>query len=147
MPVITFPYLLEQDESGAIVCRPQARIHVQTADGCWQPFRLYADACADLTLLRQVDCERLGYPLEEGELRYIGGVCSGLIPIHIHTLTLRLGTEEFPCPIAFAKGADVPRLLGREGVFQRFIVCYDETDKVTHFITKPDAHRYLTLPL
>jgi len=47
---------------------------------------------------------------------------------------MRLGTEEFSCNIAFAKRAEVPRILGREGIFSRFKVCYDDVNRVTGFI-------------
>jgi hypothetical protein len=36
--------------------------------------------------------------------------------------------------VAFAEKADVPRLLGRAGVFNRFQVCYDDAQRVTRFI-------------
>jgi hypothetical protein len=108
-------------------------IDIQGTDGEWHPFRLYADASADITLLRRGDCEMLGRELESGEMRHMGGIGSGLIRTFIHRVSLRLGTVEFPCRVAFADRQEVPRLLGRLDLFSRFKVCYDEVARVTEF--------------
>jgi len=111
-------------------------IELQGTDGKWYSFKVYADACADISLMRRSDCEMLSLNLEEGELRHMGGVCSGLVRTFIHRLPLRIGTVEFPCRVAFAERQDVPRLLGRLDVFSRFKVCYDEETRVTEFHSK-----------
>ena len=136
MTVFSFPYLEGKTKDGTSVFRPWVRIHLQGADGDWSAFQLYADAGADITLLRSTDCQILGYQLEAGEMRLMSGVCSGLIRTFIHELPLRLGTEEFPCRVAFAERADVPRLLGRQQVFQCFKVCYDDVARLTQFFLR-----------
>ncbi len=136
MTVFTFSYREHRMRDGTVIFRPWVHIHLPSKDGEWTLFELYADAGADFTLLRQADCEALGYDLEAGELRLIGGVCSGLVRVFLHELPLRLGTEEFLCPVAFAEKAAVPRLLGRREVFQRFKVCYDDVGRVTEFILR-----------
>ncbi len=40
------------------------------------------------------------------------------------------------CRVAFATEVSVPCLLGREGVFQHFKVCYDDERRVTQFILR-----------
>jgi len=139
MTIFSFPYLEHRARDGTGIFRPWVRIHLLSQDGPWKLFGLYADAGADFTLLRQGDCEALGYDLKAGEPRFMGGVCSGLTRVFIHELPLRLGTEVIPCPVAFAEKAAVPRLLGRQGVFQRFKVCYDDVGRVTEFIVREGA--------
>jgi hypothetical protein len=132
--VFTFPYSEEKLPDGTIVSRPLVFIHLQGQDGGWQLFDLYPDAGADITLLREHDCRLLGYELEAGKELFIGGICSGPIRTFVHELPLRLGTGIFICPVAFAEKANVPRLLGRAGLFYHFKVCYDDARGVTQFI-------------
>jgi hypothetical protein len=138
MTVFTFPYLEEHLEDGTIIFRPYVHIRLQGADERWRPFDLYADSGADITLLREADCQVLGYELTAGRLLRISGVCSGLIRTFVHEIPLRLGTEIFLCPVAFAEKADVPRLLGHAGIFPRFKVCYDDAKLVTQFILREE---------
>ena len=79
MTVFSFPYLEGKAKDGTSVFRPWVRIHLQGADDNWSAFQLYADAGADITLLRPTDCQILGYQLETGKIRLMSGVCSGLI--------------------------------------------------------------------
>lgn len=138
MKVFSFPYRQERARDGTLVLRPAATIAVQASDGKWLAFEAYADAGADITLLRKSDCEILGYPLEAGELRYMGGVCSGLIKTYLHKVPVRLETVEFLCVVAFAEKEEIPCLLGRADIFQRFRVCYDEQKRMTDFILRED---------
>lgn len=138
MTTFTFPYRRQESEDGTIVYRPWARIYLPDEKGVWTLFEVIADAGADLTLLRQEDCEALGYELKAGTPLFMRGVCSGITRVHVHQLPLRLGTEVFPCPVAFAEQAPVPRLLGRRGVFERFKVCYDDVTRVTEFMLRED---------
>lgn len=138
MTIFTFPYIAERTRSGLLRFRPFALVHLQGADGCWYPFPFYVDAGADVTLLREGDCRLLGYELEAGKLQFMGGVCTGLIRTFVHQISLRLGTETLPCSVAFAEKVDVPRLLGREGVFDHFKVCYDDARRMTDFILREE---------
>ena len=87
-----------------------------------------------MTLLREAGCQLFGYELNAGKLQWMGGGCAGLIRTFVHQIFFRLGTEMLACPVAFAEKADVPRLLGRAGIFERFQVCYDDAQRVTRFI-------------
>lgn len=98
----TFPYAEERTRAGAVAFRPQALIYIQAADGAWHPFRLYADAGADLTLLRADDCQLLGYRLRTGEPLWMGGIGRGLVRAYLQRIPIRLGTVEFECQMAFS---------------------------------------------
>lgn len=84
MTAFTFPYSEERTRAGAVVFRPQALIFLQAIDGTWRPFRLYADAGLDLTLLRADDCRLLGYRLRTGEPVQMGGIGRGSITAYVH---------------------------------------------------------------
>ena len=138
MTVFSFPYREERSRAGRPIFRPSVTVELQDADGRWHPFRLYADAGADITLLREADCRTLGYELEAGEEQFMGGIGPGLIRTFVHQVRVRLGTVELCCRVSFATEISVPRLLGREGVFDHFRVCYDDIRRITDFILGND---------
>jgi len=135
MTTFTFPYGEERTRAGAVVFRPHALVFLQAADGTWRPFRLYADAGADITLLRADDCRLLGYRLKAGQPLWMGGIGRGLVRAYLHQVPIRLGTVEFKCQVAFTARARAPRLLGRSDVLTRFEICY-EVARLTRFILR-----------
>jgi hypothetical protein len=92
--VFSFPYREERSRAGRPIFRPSVTVELQDADGRWHPFRLYADAGADITLLREADCRTLGYELEAGEEQFMGGIGPGLIRTFVHQMSVRLGAVE-----------------------------------------------------
>jgi len=74
--------------------------------------------------------------LKEGRERLIGGVSGGLIRTYIHQVLLRIGEIELMAEVAFAELEEVPRLLGRKDIFNRFQVNFDEEELKIHFTPK-----------
>jgi len=70
----------------------------------------------------------------KGDERPLGGIGKGLIKTYVHRIKVKLGTVEFICAIAFAEEEDIPRLLGREDLFEHFRICFDQSNLVTDFI-------------
>ena len=56
------------------------------------------------------------------------------VQVYIHKMAIRIGDAEFDAKISFADREEVPRLLGRMGIFQKFQVCFDEKTLMVHFI-------------
>lgn len=71
MSIFTFPYRREKTRDGTIVYRPCATIELQSSDGRWEPFELYADAGADLTLLNVFRRFTVCYDDEQRVTRFI----------------------------------------------------------------------------
>lgn len=89
-------------------------------------FPVYVDSGADITLLPMSACtEGLSYNLEDGTPGLVGGISPGRIRVYVHALEARIGEEKFRARIAFAENDNLPPLLGRTDVFDRFKVCYD----------------------
>jgi len=61
----------------------------------------------------------------------VGGITRGKIKVYIHELNVKLGEENFRARIAFSQKEDIPPLLGRTDIFDRFKVCYDNKQKET----------------
>lgn len=134
MSVFSFPYRKERTRFGEIIFRPRATIELQGIHKEWYRFSLYADSGADVTLLRRSDCRILGYELTTGDERPLGGIGKGLIKTYVHRIKVRIGTVEFVSAVAFAEEEEIPRLLGREDIFNHFKVCFDQPNLVTDFI-------------
>lgn len=79
------------------------------------------------------DCSLLGYDLEKGREKPIGGVSGALIRTYVHQIPLRIGKTEFQAEVAFAEIENVPRLLGRKDIFERFRILFDERELRVYF--------------
>ncbi len=127
-----FRYRKERSKIEKEIYRPVAGIHLKGNDGNWYLFYTYIDSGADISLFTRTDCELMGYELESGEEHHVGGI-AGLIRIFIHEIPMRIGDEVFNARVGFADKEEVPRLLGRIGVFSKFQICFDENNLSVYF--------------
>lgn len=134
MKQYAFPYRREYSTLIGEIYRPTIIVYLQAKNKRWVGFTLYADSGADITLLPKSACEGLGYSLKAGESGYVGGITQGRIKVYVHEVNMKLGEEVLKIKIAFAQTENVPPLLGRTDVFDRFKVCYDNKQKETIFI-------------
>lgn len=107
--------------------RPVARIFLNAQNG-WQPFRVYIDSGADISLFTRNDAEYLGLQLNQGEYYPIIGVGRLLIPAYLHMIKMKIGESVLDVKAAFADSDEVPRLLGRKNVFSNFKITFCEQD-------------------
>jgi len=55
------------------------------------------------------------------------------MPAYVHDVKMRIGETAINVSVAFADSDEIPRLLGRAGVFKRFRVTFDEANLQTVF--------------
>jgi len=122
-----FKYFAEPTRSG-VVMRPIAQIFLASTRNEWQLFRVYIDSGADISLFTRNDAEYLGLNLNQGEYYPIIGVGRMLIPDYIHMVKMKIGDTVLNVKAAFADSDEVPRLLGRIGVFPQFKITFCEQD-------------------
>lgn len=67
----------------------------------------------------------------EKEVKEIGGVGGGRVPVIVREAKLRICEEVIRVKVAIAIIKDIPYLLGREGIFDHFEVCF--RNKKTYF--------------
>jgi hypothetical protein len=67
------------------------------------------------------------------EINEMGGIGGSKVPTILKTLKMRIGEFEFPIKIAWALVEDVPPLLGRVDVFDKFEVRFRQKEKITEF--------------
>ena len=128
----TFKYSPEPSRRG-IIYRPVAYVHLRSLDGAWYYFYPYVDSGADTSLFSRGDASLLGLRLYDGEYSPIMGIGRVMLPAYLHVVKMRVGDVAFDARVAFADSDEVPRLLGREDVFKRFRVTFDEADLQTVF--------------
>ena len=121
------PYGIRIGESGNIEVVPVVRARVKGDSGKVIPVVFLLDSGATTSLLSLTDAEALGIELTSGEKISLRGISGVALFGYRHTVALEL--EGFPLsvvPIVFSSRSDVPRVLGREGVFEHFGIFFDE---------------------
>jgi predicted aspartyl protease len=130
----SFPYKKELSTIFGYVYRPVVEMYLKTREGERFKVSPYADSGADITILPRSVCEILGLRLQDGQENVVTGVSGEEIKIFIHKITVGIGDEEFEIRAGFAEREDIPYLLGRTDILNRFNILF-ERDKVV-FIKK-----------
>ena len=73
------------------------------------------------------------YREEESEIKHLRGVGGGEVPVIVTKVDIRMDEVEFPIDLAWALEEDVPPLLGRTDVFDRFKIAFDQGEGVIIF--------------
>jgi len=75
---------------------------------------------ADVTVIPRRLGEFLGFVIEQHEISEICGIGDAVVPIIVKNIRMDIGEREFDAQIAWAMINDIPPLLGRPDVFDRF---------------------------
>jgi len=86
------------------------------------------DSGADLTMIPHQLGKSLGLRATTSTTRRLSGVAGGL-QYRLARLQIRLGQFTFPARVAWARHDDVPELLGRLDVFNKFAITFDEAHR------------------
>lgn len=108
---------------------PAIPFYVFTAD---KKLKLHAliDSGATISVFKDEVAEQLEIEVEKGKQIYLGGV-GGRIKGYIHKLYLEIAGRKFSCPVIFSREYLVSfNLLGREAVFDRFRIIFEEKKKL-----------------
>jgi hypothetical protein len=135
-----FSYGIRLRQDSRIELFPAAELMIQgrRTQGIRATFHI--DSWATISVLPASDAKALGIPLRRGKKIVIGGITGEPLQGYQHTVTVALATGRFTIPVAFVEHNDVPRILGRDGVFTQFIIIFDEPRRRVAFL-EPDAER------
>lgn len=126
--MIVFKYKEESLGSAqGSIKRPVADVYLKTKSKSWIEFHPYIDSGADLTIVPLSLGKLIGLELNKNKVEQIGGI-RGSIPVVPTRCQIRIGLEEFPINIAWALVEDVPPLLGRTDIFDRFEITFKQKD-------------------
>lgn len=129
--MIIFKYKEESAAKGKIK-RPVADVFIKTNSGAWIEFHPYIDSGADVTLVPLSLGKLIGLSFDENNIEQIGGI-RGSIPVIYLKTEIRIGGIQFSIQIAWALIEEVPPLLGRTDVFDKFDVLFKQKEKLILF--------------
>ena len=100
----------------------------------WYPVEVYVDSGAAYTVLRAQIADGVGFDYRAGNRVYLQVGDGSFIPVYLHELEVQIGTERFTTKVGFSEKLGVGfNLLGRTGIFDRFKICFQESQRVLTF--------------
>lgn len=91
--------------------------------------RAYVDSGAGFSIFNAEIADYMGLDYRSGEMIFPAGV-GGHIRAYINEILISVGNIKVPCNVLFSDEFTVKfNLLGRAGVFDRFRVCFDDSEK------------------
>ena len=93
------------------------------------PVEAFIDAGATVSIFKTEVAESLGIDLEKCRRIILKGI-GGTITAYVQRVILKIGGREIDTEVTFSKELDVKiNILGREGIFNNFEVCYNDKAK------------------
>jgi hypothetical protein len=129
---IEFPFVREKANIVKSILRPLARVIFNEEVPQW----MYVDSGADVTLLPRSVGELLGFEIYKGEeIKEVKGLGNSRIPIVVRRVSMKIGDKEFEARVAWSLTEDVPLVLGRLDVFNKFDILFKEREEKVVFIS------------
>jgi len=112
---------------------PLITIGVKIGD-MWYPMEVYVDSGAAYTLLHAQIAEGVKFDYRSGKCTYLQVGDGSFIPVYLHDLQIQIGAEQFTATVGFSEKLGVGfNLLGRTGIFDRFKICFQESQRILTF--------------
>ena len=123
--MIRYKFREEEGSMGAIL-RPVADVVLERGE-----FRveipMYIDSGADISMIPYRFGKALGFKQEEKDnVQEVKGISGAGIPYSIKDITLILNGRKLKARIAWALVEEVPMLMGRMDIFDKFRIIFDE---------------------
>lgn len=100
----------------------------------WYPVEVYVDSGSAYTVLRAQIADGVGFDYRAGDRVYLQVGDGSFIPVYLHELEVQIGAERFTAKVGFSEKLGVGfNLLGRAGIFERFKICFQESQRVLTF--------------
>lgn len=100
----------------------------------WYPVEVYVDSGAAYTVLRAQIADGVGFDYRAGNRVYLQVGDGSFIPVYLHELEVQIGAERFTAKVGFSEKLGVGfNLLGRADIFERFKICFQESQRVLTF--------------
>lgn len=97
----------------------------------------FIDSGADISLITRSLGEVLGFKLlENEEIKELSGIGISTIPYVLRTIKMKIGEKEFDSRIAWSLIEDVPLVLGRLDIFDKFDIIFKERERKVIFTDK-----------
>lgn len=130
--MITFRYKPERYGKNRLIWRPVADVFFQDQKRDWIELHPYIDSGADITMLPLSFGKLLGLNVNKSEINQIGGI-RGNVPVIYRKLSMKIGDDKMTVVVAWALIEEVPPLLGRTDVFDKFDIFFKQTKRIVEF--------------
>lgn len=140
---IVVPYGIRLTAEGKIEVMPVVEARIKHSSKSTSILGIFLiDSGATTTLLPSTDAQALGLALTSGVKVAVGGVTGHYLVGYRHEIVLDIqGCLIDRVPVIFAKNPSVPRVLGREGIFSKFAILFDEARRRTAFLDARREHK------
>lgn len=138
-----FPYGITLKENGKIDILPVAEVEFKNKIGERFSLFLIIDSGATISALPRSDAKVLGIDLEKGEKIIISGISGEKISGWQHNIEVSLKNISLRLPVVFLDKEVAPRILGRAGIFENFILVFQEIQKRTGFLKEGEKEAQL----
>lgn len=128
-----FPYGVRFREGGLFDIFPVANVFFRSQTGERFSLLLVIDSGAAISALPKSDAIGLGIKPKDGVPFSVTGIGVRRVRAWRHEVTVEMGTESFTLPLVFLDHDAAPRVLGREGIFDRFTIAFDEQKRRSGF--------------
>ncbi len=132
--MIEFEFKEETSHLFGTVLRPVADIFLRDAQGNKIITFFYIDSGADMTLLPKQLGELLGFTINNEKIINIGGIGNQKIPAILKKINLIFGDKSCEVTVAWALIEEVPPLLGRKDIFDKFNIVFDQRKRKILFV-------------
>lgn len=103
----------------------------------WVEFKAFVDSGAGYSIFRASAAEILGLDMEKGSKEFVKIGDGSFIEVFTFKLPVSIIDNEFEAKIGFSHGLGIGfHIIGRQDVFERFKVCFDESEKTVEFFLK-----------
>ncbi len=133
---VKFRYQEEKSEITGTILRPVASLEFRSRGGEGIEIPMYIDSGADMTLIPRSFGRLLRLELKKDEIKHLRGVGGGEVHVIVTNVEIRMNGLEFQISVAWALAEDVPTLLGRTDLFDRFKILFDQGEGVIIFEDK-----------
>jgi len=100
----------------------------------WYPIEVYVDSGSNYTVFHAQIAEAAGLDYLSGKQIYLQVGDGSFIPVYLHTLEIQLREVRFRASVGFSEKLGIGfNLLGRVDVFDKFKICFSESQGVISF--------------
>jgi hypothetical protein len=124
---VTFGYRSEKSDIFGAVKRPVAKVYFKDHENRWVPCFMYIDSGADFTLIPYRFGLMMGFEVEK-KVHETYGVGGG-IPVILKSALMRINENVLNVRIGWSLREDVPFILGRLDIFDKFNVEFREKEE------------------
>lgn len=107
--------------------KPTAQVSLKTTAGKWVRYDYFVDSGADISLIPLSIGQVIGLSAEGKRVSNISGI-SGYVKVIYCNIDMKIGSVEFKAQVAWAQTNNVPALLGRKDIFDKFHITFKQDE-------------------